>query len=284
MVLNNLRLHRVLWAVTGLLALVAAVTGVAVPGIYAGVVSSELVPGAFSQDLISIVASVGLISVALAGGSEQAKGQIIALGLLGYLFYAFGIYVTERTYNGFYLVYLAIFSLSFWALIAAGASLQRDFRAPELPRSLRLISASGALLQPMIFYPLWIGMLLPLMSSGNQIDSLYSIFILDLCFIMPGFLLLAILAYRSRPLGMLLLPALYVLGFALIFSLALGELVKPLFGLDTNIQSFWTSLVLSVFFGVLGALHLLRLELTPRPGQPAQRAAHQRHTGSSSMR
>ncbi|MET4591413.1 hypothetical protein [Arthrobacter sp. 754] len=282
--LNNLRLHSVLWAVTGLLALVAAVTGVAVPGIYAGVVSSELVPGAFSQDLISIVASVGLISVALAGGREQAKGQIIALGLLGYLFYAFGIYVIERTYNGFYLVYLAIFSLSFWALIAAGASLQRDFRAPELPRSLRLISASGALLQPMIFYPLWIGMLLPLMSSGNQIDSLYSIFILDLCFIMPGFLLLAILAYRSRPLGMLLLPALYVLGFALIFSLALGELVKPLFGLDTNIQSFWTSLVLSVFFGVLGALHLLRLELTAGPGQPAQRAAHQRHTGSTSRR
>jgi hypothetical protein len=283
-VLRNLRLHRVLWAVTGLLALVAAVTGVAVPGIYAGVVAPDLVPGAFSQDIISVAASVLLIAVALAGGNEPAKGQIVALGVLGYLFYAYGIYAIERTYNGFYLVYLAILALAFWALIAAGANLERDLFELNLPRTLRIISASGALLQPFIFYPLWIAMLVPLMSTGNRIDSLYSIFILDLCFIMPAFLLLALLSYRSHPLGLLLLPALYILGFTLIFSLALGELAKPLFGLAINAQSFWLSLGLSLFFAVIGALHLQKLDLKPRPGGSAQQAAHQRPTGSTPAR
>lgn len=277
--LRNLRLHRVLWAVTGLLALVAAVTGVAVPGIYSGVIAPDLTPGAFSQDVISVLASVVLIALALAGGNDPAKGQIAALGLLGYFFYAYGIYAIERTYNGFYLVYLAIFSISFWALIAAGASLERNLLEPNLPRGLRIASASGALLQPLIFYPLWIAMLVPLMSTGDQIDSLYSIFILDLCFIMPAFLLLALLTYRSHPLGLLLLPALYVLGFTLIFSLALGELAKPLFGLDVNLQAFWLSLVLSVFFAAIGTFHLLKLDLTPRPRGRAPQEAYQRPPG-----
>lgn len=99
--LRNLRLHWVLWAVTGLLALVPAVTGVAVPGIYAGVVAPDLVPDAFSQDINSVAASVLLIAVALANGNEPAKRPMVALGVLGYLFHAYGIYAIERTYNCF---------------------------------------------------------------------------------------------------------------------------------------------------------------------------------------
>ena len=155
-----------------------------------------------------------------------------------------------------------IFALSFWALLYGGSGL-RCAGGAALPKVLRLVSASGALLQPLIFYPLWIAMLLPLMASGDQIDSLYSIFILDLCFIMPAFLILSVLTYRSRDIGLLLLPALYILGFTLIFSLALGELVKPLFNDPVNLPSFAVSLVLSLFFLVVGFLHLTRLRLQP---------------------
>lgn len=260
-VITNFGRHRLLWVLIGVLALAAAVIGVARPDIYSGVVSRELLPGAYSQDLISAVASVSLILLAWTSRNDRPKGQILQLGLLGYLFYAYGIYVIERAYNGLYLLYMAIFALTFWALVSAGICLRRDTQAPGLSRALRITSASGALLQPLIFYPLWIAMLLPLMSTGNQIDSLYSIYILDLCFIMPAFLLLAVLTYRAHPLGLLLLPAMYVLGFTLIFSLALGELVKPLWGLDANTSAFWTSLALSLFFAVLGALHLARLDL-----------------------
>ena len=264
-VIMNLGRHRLLWVLIGILAVSAATTGVAFPGIYSGIVSPELLPGAYAQDLISAVASVALISLAWTSRDGRPKGQILQLGLLGYLFYAYGIYVIERAYNGLYLLYMAIFTLTFWALVSAGICLRRNTQLPGLPRALRIASASGALLQPMIFYPLWIAMLLPLMSTRNQIDSLYSIYILDLCFIMPAFLLLAVLTYRAHPLGLLLLPAMYVLGFTLIFSLALGELVKPLWDLEFNTAAFWTSLALSLFFAVLGALHLARLDLRPSP-------------------
>ncbi|MET3161783.1 UNVERIFIED_ORG: hypothetical protein ABIB19_000166 [Arthrobacter sp. UYEF10] len=202
--------------------------------------------------------------LALTAGSDRVKRQVIGLGLLGYLFYSYGIYVIERAYNGLYLVYMAIFTLAFWAMALAGAYLRRDLHTPSLPKALRLVSASGAMLQPLIFYPLWIGMLLPLMRTGEQIDSLYSIFILDLCFVMPAFLILSVLTYRSHRTGLLLLPSIYVLGFTLILSLAVGELVKPLFGAALNPAALWPALALSILFFVLGALHLYKLRLGRR--------------------
>ena len=258
-------LNRLLWAVAGLLALAAAVTGVLRPEIYHRVVSNELIPGAYSQDLLSVAAGLGLLYLSCAGRPHRARYQIVALGLLGYLFYAYGIYVMEPTYNGLYLLYMAVFALSFWAMVTAGATMARDAPSISLRRALRLVSAAGAILQPLVFYPLWIGMLLPLMRSGEQIDSLYSIFILDLCFIMPGFLVLSLLTYRNRRTGLLLLPALYVLGFTLIFSLAVGELVKPLFRAEPSIPALLAALGLSVLFLVLGILHLAKLQVTQAP-------------------
>lgn len=169
---------------------------------------------------------------------------------------------------------MTIFMLSFWALIYAGTTFGKETRAAALPRTLRLASAAGALLQPLIFYPLWIAMLLPLMRTGEQIDSLYSIFILDLCFIMPAFLILSILTFRSHKLGLILLPALYILGFTLIFSLAIGEIVKPLFNAALSPSALWPAVLLSMLFLVLGTLHLNRLTIRTQdqpthPDEPA---------------
>ena len=63
---------------------------------------------------------------------------------------------------------------------------------------------------------------------------------------------------------MLLLPSIYVLGFTLIFSLAVGELVKPPFGATLSPAAFWPALSLSLLFLVLGALHLSKLRLGER--------------------
>ena len=265
--LTHLFLNRLLWAVAGLLALGAAATGILRTEIYDGVVAPRLVPGAYSQDLLSLGAGLGLLYLAYAAGPQRTKHQIVALGLLGYLFYAYGIYVIERTYNGLYLLYMAVFALSFWALATAGASLDRANPSVSLPRAVRITSASGAILQPLTFYPLWIGMLLPLMATGDQIDSLYSIFILDLCFIMPGFLILSFLAYRNHRTGLLLLPALQVLGFTLIFSLAVGELVKPLFGAAPDGAALLQALALSALFLVLATVHLAKLRTVWTPGE-----------------
>ncbi|MEC5186190.1 hypothetical protein RCH12_003671 [Cryobacterium sp. MP_3.1] len=265
----NLGLNRLLWAVTGGLSVVAAAAGVMMPGLYDGLVSEELLPGALAQDLISVLAGVSLSVLAAVARPARQRQQLLALGLLGYLFYAFGIYVIERAYNGFYLVYLAIFALAFWSLVYGAVKLRRNLMAgARLSRGLRIVSASGALLQPLMFYPLWIVMLLPLMRERDQIDSLYSIFILDLAFIMPAFLILAVLVFRDQAVGLVLLPALYVLGFTLIFSLALAELLKPIYGTAPDLPALTAATLLSTLFLVIGGLHLFRLELLPQTQAP----------------
>lgn len=254
-------LRRLAWVLTALLTLLASVPGIVSPGVYSGLIEEPYLPGAFSQDAMSLGAALALLVLALVARRSSPKLEIVVLGILGYLAYAYGIYIIERVYNWLYLVYMAIFSMAFWALVYQAAALCRKTVQVHLPKGVRLASASGALLQPLMFYPLWIGMLIPLMATRQKIETIYSIFILDLCFIMPAFLILAIAAFRGRTLGVLLLPGAYVLGFALILSLAAAEPAKGLFGARFDPAAFWAWLALSLLFLVLGVLHLGRLRI-----------------------
>ena len=254
-------LRRLAWVLTALLTLLASGSGIVFPGLYGGLIEERYLPGAFSQDAMSLGSALVLLVLAWAARDSSPKLEIIALGLLGYLAYAYGILIIERVYNWFYLVYMAIFSIAFWALVYQVAALCRRTVQVHLPNGVRLASASGALLQPLMFYPLWIGVLVPLMAARQKIETIYSVFILDLCFIMPAFLILAIAAFRGKTLGVLLLPAAYVLGFALILSLAAAEPAKALFGARFDPAAFWAWLALSLLFLVLGALHLSRMRI-----------------------
>ena len=91
-------------------------------------------PGVFGQDLMTIVASVIILLLIARLKDGDSKKQIVILGILGYLFYAYGIYVIERGYNVLYYLYLAIFGLSFW-LMAYGVakSVQRSCKKRRYP-------------------------------------------------------------------------------------------------------------------------------------------------------
>jgi ABC-type antimicrobial peptide transport system permease subunit len=78
---------------------------------------------------------------------------------------------------------------------------------------------------------------------------------------MPAFLILGIMGLRKAGLGLLLIPAMLILGFTLIFSLAVSEMVKPLYDLTITIGGLGPSLILSILFLILAALHLRKLKL-----------------------
>ena len=190
---------------------------------------------------------------------------------MGYLFYGFGIYVIERVYNFLYLNYLAIFGIAAWLLVLGAVDVvHRTAEEATLPRQFSKISAGGALLQPLIFYPLWISRLIPIMVSREQINSLYSIFILDLVFIMPAFLLVAVGQFRDRSWAVVLAPVMFVLGAVLIFSLALGELVKPAFGSPVTMAGLLPPTLLTTLFLALAVLHLKKLSFRPSTHSPTQ--------------
>ncbi|MEA5455168.1 hypothetical protein SPF06_10590 [Sinomonas sp. JGH33] len=253
------------------MTLLAAIYSLAAPSVYDGLVQARYLPGAFSQDAVSAVVALTVLALAAVARPDRPKVGLVALGLLGFLAYAYGIYVIERVYNSLYLVYMAVFALSFWAVVYEAMALARENPRVRLPRSVRFVSAAGALLQPLMFYPLWIATLLPLMAARQKIDTTYSIFVLDLCLIMPAFLILAVDAFRGGRIGLLLPPSAFVLGFTIILPLAAVEPAKALLGLGFDPVSFWPWLALSLLFLALGVVHLLKLQVPQTPSVRDQR-------------
>jgi hypothetical protein len=90
---------------------------------------------------------------------------------------------------------------------------------------------------------------------------LYSIYILDLCFVMPAFIITAVMSLRRMPLGILLAPAMMILGFFVIFPLGLNELAKPAAGMAVSLGPMAVSFVFAFFMLSIGALHLSRIQL-----------------------
>ena len=260
--IRNVRTNKVLWILTAVLSLAAALIGVISPGIYDKVISNNIMPGVFGQDLMTIAASVIILMLAIGIKQENTKRQIVILGILGYIFYAYGIYAIERAYNVFYYLYLAIFALSFWSIIYGVASIAREvYQKVQLGWKMRGISAGFSLLIALVFNVLWIIQLLPLVQAGDKIEFLYSVYIMDLCFIMPAFIILGIMTIRNKGFGILLTPAMFILGFTLIFSLAVSESVKPIYDMTVSIGGLAPSLVLSVLFLVLTFFHFRGLRL-----------------------
>jgi hypothetical protein len=100
-----------------------------------------------------------------------------------------------------------------------------------------------------MFNFIWISKLIPLLQTGERIEYTFSVYIIDLVFIMPAFVISALLAVRKRAVGIVGLPALFILSVGILRPLALAELLKPLrYGMPVNLNEFWLYSVLSMMF------------------------------------
>jgi hypothetical protein len=261
------KLNRILWLIAALLTMWAAITGLIQPDLYENLVPPAIIPGVFAQDVLSTTFALILIWIAAAGRPDHLRRRIIAAGILGFFFYAYGIYAIERIYTQLYPVYLAIFGLSLFALIYALASILRDLAQKiTVGPVTRYVSAGYGIFIAVMFNFIWFSQLIPLIETGNRIDYLYSIYIIDLCFIMPAFVISAVMAIRNKALGLIGLPALFILGFGILSPLALAEWLKPpLYGLESDMLSLWLFLFLSLSFLFLTLVYLINFRNIQAP-------------------
>lgn len=253
----NIKTAKLLWILTEILTLVAAAGGLFVKGIYDDLFQADYLPGAVAQDVITILLSVLLIFLIYATQENDVKKQIIILGVLGSQWYLYGIFTIERVYNLLYLVYLAIFALSFWTLIYSLVGFRsQNFQNLRLKSSMLNTTAISSIVIAVIFIFLWVLSLLPLMQEHERIDYLYSIYILDLGFVMPAFVITALISFQRRPLGILMAPAMMIVGFFVIFPLGLNELAKPAYGMAINYGSMVVSFLFSIYMLAIAFLHL----------------------------
>lgn len=215
-----------------LVALTAAVAGLADLSLYRPTTPERLLPGAASQDLLTVVVSVGIAVCAWrVRGAGGERLWLVWVGLVGYLVYAYALYAFERVYNPLFLAYVAVLGLSLYALIAffSRAELERvrprDGRGPPPRRAV----AALLLILLVLFLTLWMGILLPAMARREPPEG-SAIFVLDLSFFLPLLGLEAVLLLRRRPLGdALAVPILVKVG-TLGTSVLVGTLLTPLFG------------------------------------------------------
>jgi len=255
--IQNLKTARILWTIPEILAFIAALGGLVFKGIYTNLFQSDFLPGAVAQDVITLLISISLIILIFNTRENDIKKQVVIVGLLGSQFYLYGIFAMERVYNAFYLVYLGIFATSFWSVIYTLSGFRsRNFTNLRLNEAMLKTTAISSLLIAAAFVLLWTMSLLPLMRDHNRIEFLYSIYILDLCFVMPAFIITAIMSLRKLPLGILMAPAIMILGFFVIFPLGLNELAKPAFGMAVDYGSMAFSFAFSIFMLVIAYLQL----------------------------
>lgn len=260
--LKHLRLNKNLWfAATGLV-LFAAVNGLANNHVYDNLMPKVFVAAQIPQDILTILLC-GLLVILIVRTKENSyKEPIIIVGILGAFAYLYGIFSIERVYNWLYLIYLAILSATFYTIIYSLGSFRSDSVAKiDVPKGIKLTTAVFSLVIAVLFFMLWTSALNPLMKTGKQIDSLYSIYLIDLAFIMPAFIVTAIMTFLKKPMGYILTPAMYIMGIFVIFPLALGELMKSTIGMTPDYQGMMMSLVLSGLFLAGATAQLWKMKL-----------------------
>ena len=260
--IKNLNLNKKLWLITASLSLFVSLIGLINQSIYSKVVSQEILPGVVSQDLITFIISFLLIFIALRVKKKEIKVQIIALSFLAYIFYAYSIYAIEQLYNSFYLFYLLLTSLSFWSIVVALANYDNSyFEELNLNKYIQYLTIIFLILIPILFYFLWGSQLLPLMLSGEKQEFTFSIYILDLVFVLPAMLITVVMLIKKKPLGILLAPLLFFKAFTLLFSVALGSFLRPLYNVNFSAEEAFFYLILSLSFLSLSLLNFQQLKI-----------------------
>ncbi|MEJ2064515.1 MAG: hypothetical protein P8X74_14770 [Reinekea sp.] len=255
--IHNLRLAKLFWTLTSFLALFAALGGVIFKDIYLNLYPEDFLSGALPQDVLTIMVCLLLFWLIRKTKENDVKLQVIILGLLGSFFYLYGIFTIERVYNGLYLLYLATFAASFWSIIYSLSGFKSESCSTmTLDRRMLKTTAFISILIAIIFTVLWIFALIPLMKAHNRIEFLYSIYILDLCFVMPAFIMVAVMSLRGMALGILMAPAIMILGFFVIFPLGLNELAKLFNGIDAGYGPMVVSFLFSFLMLTIAILQL----------------------------
>ncbi|OEH85074.1 hypothetical protein BHU72_05540 [Desulfuribacillus stibiiarsenatis] len=260
--LMHVNRNRLLWIIVASMALIAAIIGVILPSIYSKVCSEEFMPGVMSQDIVTILSAVSILILTIRLREENVKQQITVLGLLGYIFYAYGIYVMERFYNPLYFLYMGIFGLAFYSIIyAVICLLNKDVPLVKVTKGIKNVSIGFALFIPILFYPMWVSLLLPLLSTGEKIEFAYSVFILDMVFILPLFFVIAYMAYKNMNIGLLLLPTLFIKGFTLLLSVAIGVMLKPLYLQVPDYREMFLYLSVSIVFLIITFIYFRKMSI-----------------------
>lgn len=250
--IKNISNYRKIWILLGVLSLLVSGFSIINYEIYNQVVSKEILPGTISQDIITVIVGLLTIYIGLTVDTKSYKKQIFGLSFVAYLFYGYGIYVIEQLYTPLYLIYMLIFGLSFWTLTFCVKDLKyENLKKLFLSKILTRISLFFSIFIPTLFYLIWTTDLIELIEKGTKLEFTFSVYILDMIFIMPAFLIIAYLISKKHKVAYVFIPVMFFKSFTLLFSVGLGSFIRIYFNMAGNFQEGLSYIALSlVFLGI----------------------------------
>ncbi|MFC1562665.1 hypothetical protein ACFL4Z_01285 [candidate division KSB1 bacterium] len=235
---------------------IAAGGGLFVDGLYRD--TTIFAVQAVGQDLITLAVAIPvlIISAILASrGSHRAR--IIWMGVLVYLVYSYTVAAFMVRFNPLFLVYVALFGCSLYALIGGIATTDlADIKARFTEKTpVKAVSIFLAVLV-VFFYSLWLSEIVPALIMGNIPQSVIdtetptnAIHVLDMAWLLPAMGLSSFWLWRKRELGYTLAGAL--LTFVPILGLAIMSMILYMKRYDQPVSTEQTAI-----FGIVSAVGL----------------------------
>jgi hypothetical protein len=216
---------------------------------------------AIGQDIATLLVGIPLlITGIILARKGSLRGQLLLTGGLGYALYTYTSYAFLSAYNEFFLIYVALFSLSLFAFIMAmsGLDAERISRqvSGKMPR--RSIATFLMLLAAFLGFA-WLGRIVPQLLAGIPPFGLEAyttlvIQVLDLGIIVPASAITAVLLWQKRPWGFTLASVLIVKGLmmgAALVAMIISQVVAGVAVSPFEVIMFSTIALAALVFTVI---------------------------------
>jgi hypothetical protein len=212
-----------LTALIGLLVLVAAGTGVFVPGFYNGIVDPRYATGTVTADAVSLLCVPILALCVFWTQRGNPTASLVWVSLVAYLTYAYATYAFDRLYTVLFPVYMLIFGLGCFTtvmrLIHLDANSLSNY-ATKLPW--RRVTAGFLVLTGLILYVIELPIILSRIPNGIQ-DGGTPFMVLDLALVAPLAVLTGIWLWQRRPWGTVIAGIFLVKAVALMTGFLIAD-------------------------------------------------------------
>ncbi len=246
------------------LTLVASAGGLFISNLYRDN-SSFILIGWYGNDLVTFFVAFPLLVITLIlsiRGSQRA--QLVWLGMLDYTLYNYAFYLFGAALNRFFLIYVALFTLSIFALIFGLAnidvnSISQKFQARTPVKWVSSYMMCWAILLGIAWIGQWLSFVVTgqLPQSGLDMNGFKLVATLDLSLVVSGLVLGAIWLWKRRPWGYVLAVMFNVKGFTYTLVLTVGSLLQA----NAGIEGTAALVPLWIFLGIaclISSMILLR--------------------------
>jgi hypothetical protein len=219
---------------------------------------------AVGQDLITLVVALPVLVVsAILALRGSMRAHLVWQGALGYLVYTYASYALAIEFNSLFLVYVALLGLSLYTLIGGlattdSAEIKAHFSRGTPVKAVSIFLAVVAVL----FYLMWLSEDIPALLAGEVPQGVIEaeaptdvVHVLDMAWILPANVLMAIWLWRRRALGYALAGTL--LSFLSLLVLAVMSMMvsQVLYGVAAVAEALGIAVVFGVIFAIsLGML------------------------------